>query len=318
MKSLYLQRDLSRGDKTLAAVLARGHAGDTAKSEPARGPAEKVKLRLDAYLGCRIALSSAGEDHLKAQQAKDGLHEARLDLLEMVPVMEWLHSRGEETKEARDALNALHQDAKELMNANPDLRGRAEILLARMEAREYVDSLLRRDDLGPGQKLPILVDSLGEVSLLVGDSVSPPSAAMLAHRALEMVIESSRDIGAEHERAVLAARIMLAGRMALTVPPEMADGARANLASLVGKVASFTGTTGRSLREREAAILKLAGAYGDMVVLDSVLRKNPTKGADPDRDLMISALAIVIASPPDIMKKAAAALLMEGQKPKKG
>ncbi len=239
----------------------------------------------------------------------------------MVDVMDRLHHAGEGSENVRAAVENLHSDAKELRDTSPDLRKKADILLARMQAQDHVASLLRRDDLGPGQKLPLLVNALGGISLLMGggDNGPPASAGVLAARALDMVNMAGSQDDAEPgcKRAALAARIMRLGRIPLTVPQEMADGARANLVSLVGDVASLTGTSERSLREREAAILKLANAHADLVILNSVLRQAQPDGACTDRDLVVSALDMVIAGHPDLMEKAAAGLLRDGQKPKK-
>ncbi len=310
-------QDTAMKDRAVAAMVATGNRNRLAASKSATlGGSERIYSReetaarhvgrcLAGYTRTRKELSACEE--FQRPRTESALVCACVDLLECVGDMEMLHSGGKYPKLVESALRALGSNQGRLKDANPGMLGQARTLLAYMDARDYVSHIATTHDLDDVQRLQLLARALGEVSLLMEKGNDGP----LVSRVLGMIIANGEPEAAKPEakRAALAARIMQAGRSGdgVSIPKDVAAGARANLASLMADVvAAASGTGKRSRGICSQVVLNLAGAYADIVVLERARRETPQDG---DRELIGAALDMIIASPPSTEKRLAAELM---------
>lgn len=235
------------------------------------------------------------------------------ELLVCIGDIEELHRAGKQPKLVARALRIIDANQKRLMDireADPGHMERARAMLGHVEALDLVERLVETTDLDDEHRRPLLARALGEVSLLMERG----SDALLASAALDTVMvlgSDGQDATPRERRAALAAMLMQAGpEDVVPIPQDMVDAARGNLIKLTARVLSATGSGKRWERIHEQAVMELAEAYGDMVVLDRARRENPPAGPDLDRSLIGNALDKVVNMPPSNAKRAAAVLMM--------
>ncbi len=258
-------------------------------------------LKLDMEL-----LRRPAEIHDDAEKARTAVC---TELLECVPDMETLQRAGKQPELVKKALGILDANQKRFDGAgeiDPQLRVRARALLGHVEARHLVERLITSTELDDTHRRRALAHALGEVSLLLGMDKDDE----LASAALDTVMAAGFDGQSAkpwERRAAQAAMLMAGPRDVVQIGLETAEEARENLASLVGNVAAAKGSGKRWDRIRDQAVLELAEAYHDVVVLDAARRQG--LGRETDESLIRAALGKVIERPPTNAKLAAAEMM---------
>jgi len=292
--------------------LARSKSAAQGGSERIRSPEETAAMNVGRAIGAHMKLSMALLNCPAWMRGEAEIARTAVctELLSCVGDMETLQRAGKQPKLVMRALDIINANQKRLDGArevDPKLMARARALLGHVEARDFVEHLVTTTDLDDEQRRPLLAHALGEVSLLLEMDKDDELASAALDTVMVLGFEG-RVARPRDKRAALAATIMAGPRAVVQIRREIADEARENLVSLVGRIIAISGSGKRSERERGQAVTDLAEAYHDIVVLDAALGQG--MGKETDRSLIRLALEKVIERPPTNAKMAAAGLMM--------